>query len=221
MKLVSSLHGRAMQGFNPDEARSHQSTYLPTAVDMIKARYGFLTNSDLRTSADAGVKFQSGRLQRQGEAEIAIENLDVYNDGLLVVCRTTTEADIVLDDVISWGQLAFQVRQPASPPPRLYSSWLVVDFDEPIAKLVAKFAIMKGLITAAHERAYGMKLDFQFHRVSFNVDPSTLPLHTFTDYAMDRRGGAPYALNRFFCTAPLKTEEHIQLLSEIEANVLK
>jgi hypothetical protein len=32
----------------------------------------------------------------------------------------------------------------------------------------------------------------------------------------DRRSGAPFSQNRFFCAAPLRTEAHLKLLEELD-----
>jgi len=37
-----------------------------------------------------------------------------------------------------------------------------------------------------------------------------------SDFLMERRAGAPYEVNRYFCAAPIKTAEHIKVLELIE-----
>jgi hypothetical protein len=76
-------------------------------------------------------------------------------------------------------------------------------------------------MATSFENAYGQALDFQMQRVAFNVDPLTRPQFAQTDFTIDRRGGAPYSLNRFFCSAPLKTESHIAILEAIERTLKK
>src|SRR5882672_4165042 len=102
---------------------------------------------------------------------------------------------------------------------RIFTSWLVVDFEEPIARMISKFEEVRELIVESFEHGYGQRLDFQMQRVAFNVDPMSLPPFTNTEFTIDRRGGTPYSLNRFFCTAPLRTEAHIELLERIEATL--
>jgi hypothetical protein len=36
------------------------------------------------------------------------------------------------------------------------------------------------------------------------------------DFAIERRAGEPYSSNRFFCTAPMRTEAHVRVLGLIE-----
>jgi hypothetical protein len=74
---------------------------------------------------------------------------------------------------------------------------------------------------AAYEREYHEKLDFQMERFAFNADPLKLPAFTHSQFMIDRRASASYSLNRFFCSAPLKTEVHLDLLRQLEAQLAK
>ena len=151
--------------------------------------------------------------------QISIENLDIYNDGIVATGRDTTDAEVVLEDAIEWGFETFGLRRPRTILPRTYTSWIVVDFDEPIGLLFAKYDEIRRQIAKSFKDAYGQMLDFQMQRVAFNVDPQTVPQYTQTDFTIDRRGGAAYSLNRFFCLAPLKTEAHVALLERIEGTL--
>jgi hypothetical protein len=216
VKVISSMHGRVMQIYVADEVRGPQDFYWPQVVQLINERYGFLKHSDLATAAASGIKFEAGRFLTAQGAQISIQNLDIYNDGIVVICRDTSDAELVLEDATAWGFETFKLRHPKTVLPRTYTSWLVVDLDKPIANMLAKFSEVRRLIATSYEAAYGTALDFQMQRVAFNVDPKTVPQFTQTDFAIDRRGNTAYSLNRFFCTAPLKTEGHIALLQQIE-----
>ena len=172
----------------------------------------------MATAPQVGIKFENGEFTIDG-AHVSIENLDIYNDGIVATARNTSDAEAILDDAIEWGMETFGLRRPEKMLPRTYTSWVVVDFEEPIAQLFSKFDNLRTLITKSFEETYKRTLDFQMQRIAFNVDPQLLPPYTQTDFAIDRRGGSPYSLNRFFCSAPLKTDSHIALLEGIEATL--
>lgn len=218
MKLISSLHGRALQLFVADEVRGDRNVYWPQFVELVNARYGFLKHSDLGTASEKGIKFENGRLLTDRH-QIGIENLDIYNDGIVATGRNTSDAEVILNDAIEWGFEAFGLRRPQRVAPRTYTSWLVVDFEEPIARMFSKLEELRDLMATSFEQGHGVRLDFQMQRVAFNVDPLSVPPFTNTEFTIDRRGGSPYPLNRFFCTAPLRTEAHITLLERIEATL--
>lgn len=216
MNLISALNGRSTQLFSLDEVRSERPPYLPEVIDRFLSRYGFVDRPDPRNAVDQGIKFVRGRLKKNDET-ISIESLDIYNDGIVVVCSNTTDADVVLDDAIEWGMQAFGMRQPIQMPPRTYMSWLVVDFEESaVASIVSKFSRIQNLIQSSFESAYGQRHSFELFRIAFNVDPKLLPPHTLTDYSIDRRGGVSYSEDRFFCGAPLQTKQHVEFLESFE-----
>jgi len=206
-----------MQQFLTDEIRPERSIYLPEVVGLTVHRYGFLKHSDVSVAPEKGIKFENGRLDLGGGAEIAIESLDIFNDGFICVCRDTTDADYVLEDVLKWGMDALKMRAPHTTFPREYSSWLVVDFEKPISSILAKFAELRQLIRESYQRTYKRNIDFELQRLAFAYDPLKGPQSANIGYTIDRRLGAPYEVNRFFCAAPLRTEDHVELLRNIEA----
>lgn len=215
MKLVSSVGGRATQTFSPDEVRGERTTHIPEVVQAMQEKYDFTNHTDLKQAGTAGMKFERGRLKLNND-EIWIENFDVYNDGFIAVCRSTDDADTVLNDAIEWAVERFGMRRPARWPLRTHTSWLVVDFEEAAASIVAKFSKIQKLIKSSYQEAYGNELPFDLARIAFNVDPKLVPQYTNTEFSIDRRGGEAYAANRFFCMAPLKTRAHLELLGKLD-----
>lgn len=220
MKLITSISGRSTQTFSPDDVRGERQPYLPQVVEHFLGRYNFIDLPNLKDAGSQGIKFGRGRLER-GNESIAIEHLDVFNDGIVAICSNTADADIVLDDAINWSIETLAMRRPRVMSPRTYTSWIVVDFDEPIASVVSKFINVQSLIQRSFEDAYGQQHPFDLLRIGFNVDPRLVPQYTNTEYSIDRRGGASYAENRFFCAAPLKNEQHIAYLEKLEQILIK
>jgi hypothetical protein len=101
--------------------------------------------------------------------------------------------------------------------PRAYQSHLVVDFEWGLENTIRKFESVTKLMAASFERVnpqFKGKLDLQ--RLSFAIDPKAVPPHTTTGFTFERRMNVDYSMNRYFCMAPLRTHDHIQLLKEIE-----
>jgi hypothetical protein len=216
VNVVSIEVGRATQILNQDEARPEQNTYLPQVIELARARYGFVGLPNLAETATKGVKFQQGRLLLPSGDAIWIEGLDIYNDGLAVSCRNTSDAEIVLSDAIEWGKTTFGLRQPKNVGPRLYQSFVIVDFKSSTSALISRFAEIQSLLSKAYQAAYSVERTFEVAKLSLMADPTTLGAYAHTEFSFDRRGGQPFGLNRFFCGAPLSTDEHIALLRELE-----
>jgi hypothetical protein len=215
MKPITTDSGRAIQIFDSDEVRSLRDVYIPQLFDLVGKRYGFLEHSSMTEVADKGAKFRSGRLVLE-DGTIAIQSLEIYNDGILVTCRTTDEADVILQDVLEWGVNTFGLRWPHKMTPRTYQSWVIVDFEKPMSAMLKSFKDMSAAISASYAQTYGKELTFDTFRIGFKVDPLTVAPNTPTEYIFDRRGGASYSLERWFCGAPLKTIDHFALLTKLE-----
>lgn len=189
--------------------------YLPQLIDLVRQRYGFAFVPNAQDVKTGGARFQNGRLQCES-GDITIENLDIYNDGIVAACRHTELAEAVLNDVIPWAMEAFGLRPPKTIIPRTYASFVIVDFKAPVSALISQFATLKALLAGAYESTYRKRYEFELSKTSFSVDPQTVPQHTNTEFLFDRRATASYDLNRYFCVAPLKTQDHLDLLAKVE-----
>lgn len=217
MKVVSIEAARVTQLFVADEVRGERDIYLPQLFDSARQRYGFVKLPNLEDAKLNGAKFQHGRLQRDSGGEsITIEAVEIYNDGIVVSCRDSSDAEVVLDDIIAWGMQTFGLREPKTMIPRLYASFIVVDFKSATSDLIKRFEELQKILTDAYSRSYSVQRTFGISKLAFAVDPTTLSPHASTEFVFDRRAGAAYGLNRFFCMAPLSTGAHIALLSRFE-----
>jgi hypothetical protein len=138
------------------------------------------------------------------------------NPAPAVGCRSSSDGDAVIDDAIEWAITSFGLRRPTTIIPRVYTSWLIVEFASSTSALFRNFATLQKLIADTHEEANGKRLDFEVAKLSIMSDPKDLPQHTNTEYLFDRRAGAAFTENRFFCAAPLRTESHVLLLEKLE-----
>lgn len=215
MKIVSSVSGRASQQFYADEVRPERPIYIPQIIEQAVQRYGFLSHSDAKTAAEKGLKLEKGHLATPNNDEIVIESIDIFSDGLICVCKDTEDAEQVLNDVLEWGTQKLNIKPGINTFPRDYSSWIVADFESSLA--LDKYAEIREVVNVFFHKAYSRNLAFDFQRLVFGPDPTIVPNFSNTSFAIERRGGAPYDLNRFFCTAPLRTPDHIALLHRIEA----
>ncbi len=215
MNIVSVEAGRVTQIFVADEVRAERDIYVPQLIDLVQKRYGFTTLPTLSETKTGGAKFGHGVLGTE-KGSITIEALEIYNDGIVASCRNTVDADTVLSDAIAWGTQAFGLRAPKTFLPRTYGSFVVADFKASTSALFGRFAEMQELMSAAYEHRYKVKRNYETSKLSIAVDPTTVPQFTNTEFLFDRRSGAPYSLNRFFCVAPLPTPEHIAFLEKFE-----
>lgn len=221
MRLVTTELGQALQLFIADELQSPRGLYVPDVRQSVAQRYRFakVPPPPPAGTATQDLKFESGIITLPG-GNIPIQNLEIYNDGIIVNVRNTTDADAVMDDFFEWTSKTFDLRPPQTPIRRQYTSHVVVDFDHSISGLLKDFDRMCRLVETAY-KAENDQFDYPLHLSQFalSADPKELPPFVHTSFVIEPRGNYPYAANRYFSNAPVTTERHLELLEEIEATL--
>lgn len=215
MKVIAESWGRVVQLYLEDEVRPNRQGYLPDVLHAVKERYAFLTHSTVEEAIN-GAKFQTGRLLVDGVA-IGIEALEIYKDGIIASSRNTRDANLILEDAMEWGIETIGMKRPQTQIARTFSSCVVVDFEKPISAAINRFRDIQALLQQSYEDAYAKSINLEVSRIAFAADPKSVPPHTNTEYLFERRGSAPFSMERYFCAAPLQTDEHISLLEKLEA----
>lgn len=218
MDLVATEHGQAFQKFYAEEVRPPSGMYLPDMLRAIVDRYAFASAPTLEDAAKEGAKFKAGRLVQNSHL-IEVKDLGVFSDGILVICWNTDDANIVLNDLITFAQDRFGFRNAITRFPLRFASSVVVDFEESLDNALSTLQELRNDLGRAARRAYGLSVEVMSSRVTLAVDPATLPPHTTIDFMIERRLGVPFSLNRYFSAAPLPTGVHLELLSNLEKRI--
>jgi hypothetical protein len=219
MKLVSYEFGQVLQLIRIEEMRPFSGVYVPDMVRAIRDRYRFITSPDPSQPPPVeGAKYETGTVLVDGR-QIAIRFLGIYNDGILVVCWNTDDADLVTDEFIDWSATTFGLRAPQTSIPRKHNSQVVVDFDEPIDRLLAQFEVISRLYESILEGDQGTKIEAHLQRILISTDPAVGPPSVQTSFLLEQRASTPISLKRYFSAAPLRSAVHLTLLSEIERTI--
>ena len=222
MRLIAHERCHLLSLIVMDEMRPLAGVYMPSLLHGIAQRYKFaISPTNVEDSITKGAKFSHGTMTRQGQS-ILVSDIGIYNDGIVVGALTTDYADEIADDLLSWAVSAFSLRQPTTQRPRTYGSNVVVEFDRLPRGSLKKYQRMSSRMSAALKASRGWDCEIGFQRLAFQADPTTLLPHmtpaTSTQFSIERRGGIPYTENRFWCAAPLRSTEHLEMLKEIEAD---
>lgn len=209
MKLVSHEEGRNLQLVSADEVRPLRGgIYAPDAIGALAARYRF---QKYPTSYEPETRrFEMGVAEING-INIAINNLDIYSDGFLASTSNTDDSDLVLDDLINWGE-AIGFRRPTTIVPRKYVSRIVVDFDKPLDALVDIF----GILTKAASSAFADNPS-NLNIISVQVGPYPPTQYPYqTTWRLERRTIEPILPTRYISVAPLPSAAHFAFLDTVE-----
>jgi hypothetical protein len=219
MKIIATDTGRVVQLVVMEEIRPPSGIYMPALYQAVSDRYGFVARpQDLNAAITSGAKFNHGRLITPNKT-IMISEIGIYNDGVIIDSLNTNDAEIILEDFISWTKNLLGLRDEITKIPRTYSSLVTVEFDRPIETALRGTEILTGSLNTALKNAYGWDLETNILRFGINADPRSVPPLRNTHFFLERRIGRPYSENRYQSGAPLRTEEHLELLQTIETDL--
>jgi hypothetical protein len=219
MKLIRSLQGIAAlriasEYIFPDDAPPMQNIILGLNNSF---KFGAVPAAD-QIGAGVPLLFRAGKAMKDGQ-EFTIQHLVMLQDGDLVACGNTDQAEYVLDIFVKYLNDGFGYKIDLKSCTLLYSSILIVEFERDIGFLISHFSDIQRIIgdSTGHK--------FEFIRLSLSKGqqgkphlPPASPLDELenADFTIERRAGQPFSANRFYCVAPMKTGAHIAALEKIE-----
>jgi len=182
-------------------------------VEQLEKRYGFLETprSLSQFNTAKGVTFAHGKFQ-----DTVIDKFQIYENGLVAEANTESRiTDAFLEEIVNFltKDCGFQIND-LQKPTYAYVSQVEVQFEVDISldSLNKIGAFVSGLLNS-----YGVSLpDYRASGFLVHCDtPRDAPRpHKFR---VERREGYPCELNVYFCSAPLRTPDHIKALRFLES----
>jgi hypothetical protein len=220
MRLVATEQGRVLDLVPIEEIRSNFGIYLPELIRKVVERYEFAAGPEnLAKAASEGAKFQHGHF-KVNDIDVVIKELAIYNDGIIVDTFNSNMSDTILDDLLVWTKQTFDTKDRISLPSRIYSSVVVADFEHDVEPILGKFMELGKLVSKSLRSTYGWNYEYNLQRLALSVDPLVIPHLRNTQFFIERRQQISYSTNRYYCGAPLPTDQHIELLETMEQELL-
>ncbi len=218
MRVIGPEGGRLIVPFSPEEVRPDSGIDTAEFVRAAGDRYSFVTRPNLvDLKGDfSTLEFKTGAISK-GSKKISIATLSVLLNGIVIDATTTEDAELFYEDILDWASGAFGLRRPRTEPKKFYISNVIVEFDAAFETAIPAFRKILAIVNSALREYARVKIDANLTRLSFSCDPQELPPNTIRpDFIIERRAGAPYDFNRYFCAGPLPTRTLIAKLEEIE-----
>ncbi len=196
---------RLMNVFRPQGA-----PYIPEIAAKVLAKYQFAKPPSLDDLTKETVKFQLGKFK-----DVMIAEFGIYGDGVIANGKCPTE---VLEDFLN-DILAF-ARQELKTEPILthreevhFESILTVKSEADLAAFVApKVMSLIGKVVAEKVglpyQSSGLMMDCDIEATKTRRKPARV--------FIERKVGFNFGENIFLCIAPLRTRDHLELLTAIE-----
>jgi hypothetical protein len=222
MKLISTIQGSAALRYSPDETSPDTAVLMRDLVEFVGKTYNFSLTPELQPGLILNPMFifQGGELMH-ADVKIPITQITLVVGGLVVTAKDTDFADTVADDVVKRldNDLGYKIARNIRT--KYYQSHLVaemIDFGERIGIFNRAEEILNKEMPRPEKRFDIKRLSFgggdlQLQQLFSQFQIDDLPNGDFT---IERRAGEPYSSNRFYCTAPMRTEEHVRVLGLIE-----
>lgn len=193
--------------------RPEGQLFLPFAIKKLVEHYSFGgAPKSIEQLQEPPVAFQHGVFNGT-----AIDKVEIYNDGIVVSGASNTNVfDAFLDDLFSWiGPELGLTEVPQLRHGRIFESAVVAELAINPDKVAPWSRTIRSLIGEKWEAAGRPKFEFEFSQLRFGPDPHE---RTFApiNFSLERRAGIPFEQNIYFSTAPLRTDDHVEVLRAIE-----
>jgi hypothetical protein len=220
MKLLSVAKARSVWLFAVQELNPQGKNINQPLGEWLKNRYHFASYPEVFTETEAtkksGYVFGNGSF-KYGDATTSVA-LTVHSDGLIGDTISSTDAtDAFLQDVLEGVKTDFGLSyDPAMVWQRAHISELNVRCERDLKGLGPKVAQLEECLNAALRRneSAARRDTFRLDGITFRADwqsSNKMPPFTF-----ESRVNMPFAENRYYSQAPLRTGEHLGLLEKLE-----
>ena len=217
MRVISKLRGLSGLRVSPDEAMPQGGILFPSVISALKETYKFTVFPQLGPGinpvlqpAPIGLGFQNGEFEAGGN-RIGILQLQIF------------VSDLIISDVIKQLDSKFGFRFGQAEGQKTHISNLVVQFEKSVEDGIPKLKEIQRILFDASQPEDDDKKPLTVKNLTFASQTQLIinPLQAnLMDFSIERRVGAPFSSNRYFCGAPLETDHHIRVLEQIERVLL-
>ncbi len=182
----------------------------------LKTRYSF--NKVPQTLSE--MDFQKGAECIDGRfGNVVIDKVTIYPKGIVVDTRSSTDdAERVLEDILNWTRESLGATVQANR--QHFVSQIVFHSAMHMAVLNPVLQRVADELTANVSRDLKHTFTVEPTAILFNVDTSQIKVAP-AQFSIERRAEEPFSENTYFSNAPLRTADHLQLVKEFEASLLK
>lgn len=212
MKLLSIRVARSIW-LVPFAHLNPRGRNLLSVVPAVVERYGFVKPPTLESLTATPIKivFESGAFLNPAGVPISV-NLTLHDDGLVADTRSSTDdADLFLEDLLSWAAEKYQLPQYSELGVRkIYSSEITVSFQKTLDVFNEKFS---AFVDAIKSGIPGQRDPMELVAIIFGSDPAAGRQQLLR---IEREVSTPFGENRYYSYAPIQTAEHLKLLELFE-----
>lgn len=220
MEITSVTQARFVSVVDVLEFDPKGRVHYPELFSKLAKRFDFRKFPQKPEEADLakGALFESGKWDHG-----SVDKLTIFRDGFVVDTRASTdESEAFLNECLTWAASEFGILfNPDMLKRKAYVNQFVFHSDAPLlTEISSPLTLLSKRVAAAVQSRAGQNLNFQPTQVWIHYDLllRKTPIAAFT---IQRRLDVPYSENKYFSEAPLRTQEHEELLEAYEADVVR
>ena len=214
MQLTSVLLARYFGLIQTGELNLNGDLYYPEMIKALVAQYGFIKYpTDFDTLDESkGIEFIGGRSGKR-----VIEKLVILDSGIyLDTCANTATSQELWLELMEWAvQTLGATFEPGMVKRHVYVSNVTFHSEAPILAVNPFLETIASVVTGEVEKNYKKRLAYESAGISIHFDMESTKLGTAA-FTVQRRDGVPFRENKYFSSAPLKTDLHLELLQQWE-----
>jgi enamine deaminase RidA (YjgF/YER057c/UK114 family) len=221
MKLIGYINAFAAYRERVEEVSPMRGYVLTELVETVRAAFQFQVCPQLPMTpeqlAAATLQFYLGRYEAGGD-NFGVGLLIMETGGDIIKAMTTDQAEKALDHLVEVLDQKLGYRLGEASKTKVVVSNVVVEFDEAFERSIDRIGAIASTINTAlpGDEILGLK------RLAFGVPVTRAPLTQMemlemADFLIERRVEVPLEANRYYCSAPMRTNDHLALLAQIEA----
>jgi hypothetical protein len=218
MKLLHVATARTIWLLPILDLNPRGQAFTQETIDRISERYKFKGPPTITAALDAQKKnepvyFAAGEFMSLSGVNVVVD-LKLYNDGFLADCRSNTkDSEMFLTDVFSWLPAGLGLpKTDVSIRKKMYVSELQMESKHHLIMINPKLATLNKALAAMVPK--GSATSYDVSSLSCATDPKDgTPLLNFK---FERLVNTPFAENRYYSSAPVQTDDHLELLDNLE-----
>jgi hypothetical protein len=223
MKFIASAQGAVALRYSPDDTSPPAGILMRDLVNFVGSEYNFSMKPDVPPGlmVNPTFMFQSGATAINDQ-KTPIHQLTLTVGATVVAAQTTDLAEMVAAQFVDKIDATFGYKIANHIRDRYYQSVIIAEFEPSLERQIAALARAQEVLQNEIKREDG---SFAFKRLAFGRGENSLilPLGRFSvddipksDFLIERRAGEPLSLNRYFCSAPVKTDDLVRILGMVE-----
>ena len=189
--------------------------YIPNAVAKFQQRYSFIEVPEPPSyfNPEGGIKFKHGKFE-----DISIAELSLYPDG--IVANSSVPVEVIerfVDDVVRWTEDALQSEEISSlPSVKLFDSQIIVQSTNELGSTLQKFEGLGRKISNLLDQYGTVTKPYTTSGIELHNDEPDAGMYRTSKFIFERRANEPFSRGLYFSTAPLRTNDHLELLNLLE-----